>query len=107
MPAISWSRHLEPHTINAPLVILIVVLLLFAAAALWEGTRKISKFPKATRYDSDLLMVELEDGTTVYVCDTCGGNCGQCGITDKLDKLNDGKTPPASMEALIRTCIPR
>lgn len=31
----------------------------------------------------------------IEVCDTCGGNCGQCGITDRVGNV------PASFEAII------
>jgi hypothetical protein len=58
--------------------------------------------PTSERYDSDLLKVTMPDGTIYYVCDTCGGNCGQCGITGKLSRLNPNGTPAASLDWLVK-----
>lgn len=36
----------------------------------------------------------------LYVCDFCGGNCGQCGDTGKYNRLNDDIVVPASMDTM-------
>ncbi len=36
----------------------------------------------------------------LWVCTTCGGNCGQCGDTSRYNALNDGLIVPASIDTL-------
>ena len=49
-------------------------------------------------------IIRRKDG--LLVCKTCGGNCGQCGITGRIQAENDGKTPPADMEQIASHTSP-
>lgn len=51
----------------------------------------------------DLIVIKYQDGHEVYVCDTCGGNCGQCGMTSKFARLNgEHGTPSVDLNFLIK-----
>lgn len=56
------------------------------------------KFPPVTDEMScrGLTWARTTDGKFIEVCDFCGGNCGQCGITSRVGNV------PFNMDRMVK-----
>lgn len=89
-----WSSACEDEAFGDPTY----------AAAVKDVLRPICEKTKGF-HESEIIRV-IHKGRVYYVCSTCGGNCGQCAMGDRFAKANPHGMPPATMDALIKTCIP-
>jgi hypothetical protein len=73
--------------------------IIFAAALLFAWRVRHPLSPKVTdeMRASGLKWHRLPDGRWAEVCDFCGGNCGQCGLTSRI-----GCEVPASMSEMAK-----